>query len=103
MHVVVCRSCVLDCEAEYELKGFCWQVASVYSAGLLETGSRGLVIDLHTEKKVPAVLQDFGPISEDVFQLRCPLQINNNKCIENRDKHELKNLHEYHQDLPFQD
>lgn len=33
MHVVVCRSCVLDCEAEYELKGFCWQVASVYSAG----------------------------------------------------------------------
>lgn len=71
---MVCRSCVLDCEAEYELKGFCWQVASVYSAGLLETGSRGLVIDLHTEKKVPAVLQDFGPISEDIFQLRCPLQ-----------------------------
>lgn len=71
---MVCRSCVLDCEAECELKGFCWQVASVYSAGLLETGSRGLVIDLHTEKKVPAVLQDFGPISEDIFQLRCPLQ-----------------------------
>lgn len=71
---MVCRSCVLDCEAEYELKGFCWQVASVYSAGLLETGSRGLVIDLHMEKKVLAVLQDFGPISEDIFQLRCPLQ-----------------------------